>query len=87
MMGLKVGVPVFIPIIGAVIALKEAPRNAWVEAVVGIGGPLLGSVGALAVGACYILPGTSSFWRSPTPVFLSISSISSQSCPSMAGGS
>lgn len=49
LMGLKVGAPVFIPFMGAVIALKEAPRNAWIEAVVGIGGPLLGSAGALAV--------------------------------------
>src|SRR6201981_1593652 len=46
--GLKVGAPVFIPFMGAFIALKEAPRNAWMEASVGIGGPLLGSVGALA---------------------------------------
>ena len=46
--GLKVGAPVFIPFMGAFIALKEAPRNAWMEACVGIGGPLLGSLGALA---------------------------------------
>jgi Zn-dependent protease len=45
--GLKVGAPVFIPFMGAFIALKEAPRNAWMEAWVGIGGPLLGSAGAL----------------------------------------
>ena len=45
-LGLKVGAPVFIPFMGAVIALKDAPRNAWVEAQVGIGGPLLGSLGA-----------------------------------------
>src|SRR5438876_3998054 len=45
--GLKVGAPVFIPFMGAFIALKEAPRNAWVEACVGIGGPMLGSFGAL----------------------------------------
>jgi len=44
--GLKVGAPVFIPFMGAFIALKEAPRNAWIEAQVGIGGPILGSVGA-----------------------------------------
>ncbi|MDB6124948.1 MAG: site-2 protease family protein, partial [Pedosphaera sp.] len=44
--GLKVGAPVFIPFMGAVIALKEAPRNAWIEAQVGIGGPLLGTAGA-----------------------------------------
>ena len=46
--GLKVGAPVFIPFMGAFIALKEAPRNAWIEACVGIGGPILGSLGALA---------------------------------------
>ena len=46
--GLKVGAPVFIPFMGAFIALKEAPRNAWMEASVGIGGPVLGSLGALA---------------------------------------
>ena len=46
--GLKVGLPVFIPFLGAAIALKEAPRNAWIEAQVGIGGPMMGSMGALA---------------------------------------
>ena len=46
--GLKVGAPVFIPFMGAFIALKEAPRNAWMEACVGIGGPMLGSLGAFA---------------------------------------
>lgn len=46
--GLKVGAPVFIPFMGAFIALKEAPKNAWIEACVGIGGPILGSLGALA---------------------------------------
>src|SRR4030081_541096 len=45
--GLKVSAPVFIPFMGAFIALKEAPRNAWIEACVGIGGPILGSLGAL----------------------------------------
>ena len=57
MMGLKVGWPVFIPFMGALIALKEAPRNAWVEAVVGIGGPILGSVGSLAVWSLYFVTG------------------------------
>lgn len=50
--GLKVGAPVFIPFMGAFIALKEAPRNAWVEAQVGIGGPLLGALGA---GVCELI--------------------------------
>ncbi len=44
--GLRAGVPVFIPFVGAVIAMKDLPKNAWVEAVVGIGGPFLGTVGA-----------------------------------------
>ena len=50
--GLKAGAPVFIPFMGAFIALKDAPKNAWVEACVGIGGPLLGTAGALV---CNIL--------------------------------
>src|SRR5256886_14817285 len=45
--GLKVGAPVFIPFMGAFIALKEAPRNAWMEACVGIGGAMVGSVGGV----------------------------------------
>jgi Zn-dependent protease len=52
MFGLKVGAPVFIPFMGAFIALKEAPRNAWIEACVGIGGPLLGSAAALV---CHVI--------------------------------
>ncbi|HEX4085633.1 MAG TPA: site-2 protease family protein [Chthoniobacteraceae bacterium] len=52
-MGLKVGAPMFIPFLGAMIMLKEVPANAWVESVVGIGGPLLGSLGALGAAALY----------------------------------
>src|ERR1700731_5194987 len=46
--GLPVSAPVFIPFMGAFILLKDQPRNAWMEACVGIGGPMLGSLGALA---------------------------------------
>jgi Zn-dependent protease len=45
--GLRAGAPVFIPFVGAVIAMKGVPRDAYVEALVGIGGPVLGSIGAL----------------------------------------
>jgi Zn-dependent protease len=45
--GLNVGAPVFIPFMGAFIALKDAPKDAWIEAWVGIGGPILGAAGAL----------------------------------------
>ncbi len=60
--GLKVGAPVFIPFMGAFIALKEAPRNAWIEACVGIGGPVAGS---LAAGVCHLvyLATGNPFWR------------------------
>lgn len=50
--GLDVGAPTFIPFVGAWIQLKQMPHNAETEAYVGLGGPLLGSVGALA---CYFL--------------------------------
>ena len=51
-LGLPVSAPVFIPFMGAFILLKEAPKNAWIEAQVGIGGPLFGAAGAIA---CYAL--------------------------------
>lgn len=59
--GLKVGAPVFIPFMGAFIALKEAPRNAWIEAQVGIGGPLLGTVGGLACYGLFLATGKTIF--------------------------
>src|SRR5207237_15469 len=42
--GLAVSAPMFIPFMGAFIALKQAPRHAWMEACVGLGGPILGSL-------------------------------------------
>ena len=44
---------VFLPFMGAVIATKEAPRDAWQDAMIGIAGPALGTAGAfgVAVGA------------------------------------
>jgi len=59
--GLKVGAPVFIPFMGALIALKEAPRNAWIESQVGIGGPLLGTVGAFVCELIYFATGNMMF--------------------------
>src|SRR2546430_10776346 len=59
--GLKVGAPVFIPFMGAFIALKEAPPNAWIEAQVGIGGPLLGTAGAAACDGLYLATGNPLF--------------------------
>ena len=51
-MKLDVSAPVFIPFIGAHILMKEMPPNARIEAIVGIGGPILGTVGALI---CHVI--------------------------------
>jgi Zn-dependent protease len=59
--GLDVGAPVFIPFMGAFIALKEAPRDAWIESQVAIGGPLLGTLGAVACDGIYLLTGNPLF--------------------------
>jgi Zn-dependent protease len=48
--GLAVGPPTFIPFVGAWIELKDTPHDVETEAWVGLAGPLLGTVGALA---CY----------------------------------
>jgi Zn-dependent protease len=47
--GLPVTAPLFVPFLGASIFLKERPANAWREFELAIAGPLLGSLGALAV--------------------------------------
>jgi Zn-dependent protease len=60
-LGLRVGAPVFIPFMGAFIALKDAPRNAWIEAQVGIGGPILGAWGAAACHVIYLFTGQELF--------------------------
>ena len=47
------GVPftpaVFVPFMGAVIAMKDHPKDAWDNAIIAMGGPALGSLGAGAV--------------------------------------
>jgi len=48
--GLAVGAPTFIPFVGAWIQLKDLPHDAETEAWVGLAGPLVGTLGALA---CY----------------------------------
>jgi len=45
--GLRAGPPVFIPFLGAVINLRQRPKDAFQEAVVGIAGPIAGTLGAL----------------------------------------
>lgn len=59
MEGIPAGAPVFIPFLGAFIAMRGMPRDAYVEAKVALGGPVLGALAAwatLAVGLWRELP-------------------------------
>lgn len=48
--GLDVGLPTFLPFVGAWVELRDLPHDAETEAWIGFAGPLLGSLAALA---CY----------------------------------
>src|ERR1700709_2608134 len=45
--GVDVGMPTFIPFVGAWIELKQRPHDAETEAYIGLAGPMLGTVGAI----------------------------------------
>jgi Zn-dependent protease len=47
--GLNVSLPVFIPFVGAYVALRNVPFDPWRNAKVALAGPILGGVGALVV--------------------------------------
>jgi Zn-dependent protease len=47
--GIKAGLPVFLPFLGAFVNMKESPKTAYDEALSGIAGPVFGAVGAFAV--------------------------------------
>ncbi|AGA69478.1 Zn-dependent protease [Desulfitobacterium dichloroeliminans LMG P-21439] len=55
--GLAVSGPVFIPFLGALIGMKETPKDAVMEAQVGYGGPLFGSLAAVLCLFLYWLTG------------------------------
>jgi Zn-dependent protease len=59
--GMKATMPVFIPFLGAYIGMKEMPKNAAVEARVGLAGPVLGSIGCLVPLALYAATGNNLF--------------------------
>ena len=46
---LPVSAPMFIPLLGAAITLKQNPRDAWHEARLALAGPIVGSLGAAAI--------------------------------------
>jgi Zn-dependent protease len=47
--GVPATAPLFIPFLGAVVGMKQMPKDAWREAQVALAGPILGSLGAAAV--------------------------------------
>jgi Zn-dependent protease len=59
--GIRASAPMFIPFLGAVVAMKELPKDAAAEARVGLAGPVLGSLAALAPLGLYALTGDELF--------------------------
>ncbi len=59
--GIPASAPMFIPFLGAVVAMKALPKDAGAEARVGLAGPVLGSLAALVPLAIYGLGGSELF--------------------------
>lgn len=59
--GLPITAPVFIPFMGAVIFQKKESDSAWDQAVMGIGGPIGGAIGALICHGIYLQSGNPFF--------------------------
>jgi Zn-dependent protease len=59
--GIKASAPMFIPFLGALVAMKELPKDAAAEARVGLAGPVLGSIGCLVPLALFALTGNDLF--------------------------
>jgi Zn-dependent protease len=59
--GIKASAPMFIPFLGAMVAMRELPKDAAAEARVGLAGPVLGSLGALAALGLYAITGNELF--------------------------
>ncbi len=51
--GIPASAPMFIPFLGALVAMKELPKDAGAEARVGLAGPVLGTLGCLIPLALY----------------------------------
>jgi Zn-dependent protease len=58
--GIDVGMPTFIPFVGAWIELKQRPHDAETEAYIGLAGPMLGTVGA--IGAYFLARNYGTSW-------------------------
>ena len=63
--GVKASAPMFIPFLGAFVAMKELPKDAGAEARVGLAGPVLGTLGCLIPLALWLATGEP-FWQAAT---------------------
>lgn len=59
--GVSASVPIFIPFVGAFVALREMPKNVSIEAWTAIAGPIVGTGGAMLCWSAALYTG-SSFW-------------------------
>jgi Zn-dependent protease len=59
--GIRSSVPIFIPFVGAFVAMKEMPKNVRIEAWTGIAGPIVGTAGAMLCWSAALYTG-SPFW-------------------------
>src|SRR5688500_17371901 len=59
--GIKASAPMFIPFLGAAVAMKELPKDAAAAARVGLAGPILGTLGCLMPVALFALTGNELF--------------------------
>lgn len=59
--GIRATAPMFIPFLGAVVGMKEMPKDAAAEARVGLAGPVLGSLACLVPALIWILTGSELF--------------------------
>lgn len=57
-LGLPVSAPIFIPGMGALILQKKAAKSTWDEALIGIGGPIAGTLAGLLCLAVYAVTGS-----------------------------
>ncbi len=55
--GLPVGLPIFIPFLGAYVTIRGVPASVRDEAEIALAGPLVGGAGALACYAAYLFTG------------------------------
>jgi Zn-dependent protease len=63
--GVPASAPMFVPFLGAFVAMKELPKDAGAEARVGLAGPVLGTIGCLIPLAIWQATGEP-FWQAAT---------------------